>query len=1027
MMVKNWTLGWVFSRRIPQSIAFLILLFPPSFSVFPRKFNYSPAPDFLTQCQQSDQGSADVSHTMQVLMKFVGTDDCEVAYNDLTQRTALDLSDRQLVDLSPLTFFTQLESLRLGQNQISDLQPLANLTQLQELYLLDNQITNLAPISSLHNLQTLYLDNNQVQDLSPIASLESLTIFFANFNQIRTLAPIDRLETLEQVYVAHNRIDDVEELRSLPQLTHLDLGHNRLNQVEVLRDSTDLIELDISGNRVTIVDNLSPLENLVVFNLQDNPLEQKTCPLFPATVCLFSDDAVDLYQLGTNQLEQGEFLAALATFQSALQVYQTNGDRLRQSDALDRIGNAYDALGEYANAFDVYQQSAIIRQQVGDRQGESETLTNLGITYIRIGQFEQAIASLEQAWALYQELGRGDRSWLRPEPRVGIILNNLALAYQKVENYSKSLEFAKQSLAQYRRGRDRQGEAIALNRVGQAYLDLGNLDKARLYLEKAQILTETQADIPGLAQSWHSLGNLAAQQGEMAIALQHYRQAQSLWRDLQQPAAEGNSLNAIGKLLLETEQLDQAIATLESVVSLWESLRPGLTDPDKISIADIQADTYKLLQRSLVAAGEPETALAVSERGRARAFTELLAHRLSLRGQALTAESSLGRLAAPSAAPPTVEQIRTIAQTQAATLVEYSLVDETLYIWVVQPTGAIHFRQKSLDGLALGEQIRANRLALGVPGRGVAVEPTGPGQPLQNPLHDLYQLLIEPIAPLLPTEPDHPVVIIPQGELFLVPFAALPDTPLSSSPELIDHHTLLFAPAISVVAQTNTPPLPPIGDASALVVGNPTMPLDPATGVVLTPLAGAEREALAIAPILDTTSLIGSDATKAAILEELGEVAIAHFATHGLLDDFGTDIPGALALAPTAVDSGFLTAAEIAELPLSAQLVVLSACDTGRGNITGDGVVGLSRSFLTAGVNHVVVSLWAVDDDSTAALMTEFYRQLQTEDNVAIALRHAMLATRSQYSRPSDWAAFTLFSQTVPSSSPDNLITLAPK
>ena len=87
--------------------------------------------------------------------------------------------------------------------------------------------------------------------------------------------------------------------------------------------------------------------------------------------------------------------------------------------------------------------------------------------------------------------------------------------------------------------------------------------------------------------------------------------------------------------------------------------------------------------------------------------------------------------------------------------------------------------------------------------------------------------------------------------------------------------------------------------------------------------------------------------------------------------------------------------------------MVLSACDTGRGQITGDGIIDLSRSFLAAGADNVMVSLWQVPDDTTAQLMIEFYRQRQTLDN-AQALRQAMLAAREQYKDPGAWAAFTL-------------------
>ena len=119
-----------------------------------------------------------------------------------------------------------------------------------------------------------------------------------------------------------------------------------------------------------------------------------------------------------------------------------------------------------------------------------------------------------------------------------------------------------------------------------------------------------------------------------------------------------------------------------------------------------------------------------------------------------------------------------------------------------------------------------------------------------------------------------------------------------------------------------------------------------------------------------------------------------------------------MALAPTDTagpeSDGFLTAAEILDSELSADLVVLSACDTGRGRITGDGVVGLSRSFLAAGVSSVMVSLWQVPDEATSALMLNFYQQrLAGEDN-AQALRQAMLAMLKDYPAPVNWAAFTL-------------------
>ncbi|WP_283812896.1 CHAT domain-containing protein [Leptothermofonsia sichuanensis] len=98
-------------------------------------------------------------------------------------------------------------------------------------------------------------------------------------------------------------------------------------------------------------------------------------------------------------------------------------------------------------------------------------------------------------------------------------------------------------------------------------------------------------------------------------------------------------------------------------------------------------------------------------------------------------------------------------------------------------------------------------------------------------------------------------------------------------------------------------------------------------------------------------------------------------------------------------------------MKLQAELVVLSACNTGQGRITGDGVVGLSRSFITVGVPSVLVSLWAVPDAPTAGLMTAFYKKLQQHPDKARALRQAMLATMKTHPQPKDWAAFTLIGE----------------
>lgn len=273
-------------------------------------------------------------------------------------------------------------------------------------------------------------------------------------------------------------------------------------------------------------------------------------------------------------------------------------------------------------------------------------------------------------------------------------------------------------------------------------------------------------------------------------------------------------------------------------------------------------------------------------------------------------------------------------------------------------------------------------------------------------------MLIAPIANDLPKNPEERVIFIPHESLFFVPFAALQD---KNDKYLIEKHTIVSAPAIQILELTHRQSKRNQGVAKdILVVGNPTMPTmeigDPP--YQLDQLDGAEVEAKEIANLLQTKAIIGDRATKLDIVKQMPKARIIHIATHGLLDDIKQlGVPGAIALAPSGNDNGFLTSTEIIDLQLNAQLIVLSACQTGRGDITGDGVIGLSRSLLTSGAASTVVSLWDAPDDKTKPLMITFYKNLQKDGDKARALRQAMLSNMKKHPIPSHWAAFTLMGE----------------
>lgn len=299
-------------------------------------------------------------------------------------------------------------------------------------------------------------------------------------------------------------------------------------------------------------------------------------------------------------------------------------------------------------------------------------------------------------------------------------------------------------------------------------------------------------------------------------------------------------------------------------------------------------------------------------------------------------------------------------------------------------------------------------------------------------LHQLHQILIQPIADLLPQNPEEHITFIPPEYLSKVPFAALKD---EKGKYLIEKHTIYTAPSIRLLQFANQQVQQNLSEPNtkALIVGNPTMPkvdIEPpqwrhereereTESVVqqLQPLPATEVEAKEIAPLWQTQPLIGDQATELAFIQQAPEANIIHLATHG----YNIDGNSFIALAPTGQNNqnyyindldklnpsdGILNPQEIEKLNLKAELVVLSACDTGLSPITGD--LGFATPFLAKGVPSVVVSLWEVPDAPTSELMVDFYNNLKSNPDKAQALRQAMLTTMKKHPDPVNWAGFTL-------------------
>ncbi|MCU0540678.1 MAG: CHAT domain-containing protein [Oscillatoriaceae cyanobacterium Prado104] len=703
-------------------------------------------------------------------------------------------------------------------------------------------------------------------------------------------------------------------------------------------------------------------------------------------------------------IEYGQQLLAIAR--------EIKNRHLGEGWALGNLGAAYYSLGDYAKAIEYWQQLLALAREIKDRLGEGKALGNLGVAYRSLGDYAKAIEYGQQHLALAREI--------KDRLGEGRALGNLGIAYRYLGDYAKAIEYGQQHLALARETKDRRGEGAALGILGSAYDSLGDYAKALEYGQQHLAIARETKDRRGEGVALGNLGIAYHYLGDYAKAIEYTQKTLAIAREIKDRDGEGKALNNLGAMLLKAGNPTEAEKMLFNAIQVWESMRQmlGSNDANKVSIFEGQAETYRLLQRVRVAQNNPIAALEIAERGRARAFVDLLSERLS--------SGSTNPVIASS---PNQEQIRQIAKAQNATLVQYSIVYEdfqiqgrlegresALYIWVIQPTGEITFREVDLKPLwqkhnaSLTNLIVGNQEFLAVRSR----SSTGFAA-LQPNLPTLHQLLIDPIQTLLPKDPNARVIFIPQGSLFQVPFPALQD---ANGTYLIEKHTILTAPSIQVLDLTRQQrqklSSQQSNSSNALVLGNPTMPIASAyigsPKQKLSPLPGAEAEARAIAPLLNTQAITGAQGTKAAIVQKMPQASIIHLATHGLLDDL-RGLGSAIALAPSGGDDGLLTAEEIFDMKLQASLVVLSACNTGEGRITGDGVIGLSRALISAGVPSVIVSLWAVPDAPTAELMKAFYQNLQNNPDKAQALRQAMLTTMKTHPQPRNWAAFTLIGE----------------
>jgi CHAT domain-containing protein len=538
---------------------------------------------------------------------------------------------------------------------------------------------------------------------------------------------------------------------------------------------------------------------------------------------------------------------------------------------------------------------------------------------------------------------------------------NLGLAYGRMRQYAEAIRYAQL-------GYDI-GKSFLPERSGKQMLVYSNLQ----------------------------LGYLHKQTGDCRQALTYYNESLDLCRDLDYPAHAYDAHK--GRLSCWLAQGDdQAVSEeLKTTLDLFEEQRSKILDESsRTTFFDAQQSVYDLAIDFEVSRMNREArAYQYSEISRARSLLDLLGE-----GKAPALQTGLR--------PLSLDQVQHNLPDHAL-LLQYAVLEDKLYIWVVTKKET-YLKKQEVTAAALTEKINRYWRAVAK----VSEESQAEAERLGG---ELYALLIAPVEPLL--DPQKLLCIIPDKALAYLSFGGLRSS--ESDAYLATNHCIVYAPSATLflhctaVARQRERGQP----ESALGVGNPIFDREGANALPDLPASAAEAEALRriYAP---ACVLIGAGATKSRVKAEMMKADVVDLASHYVVNETSPLASGLLLTKEkTAGDGadadGILQAGEVYRMKLPrTRLVVLSACRTGvEGYYRGEGLIGMSRAFMVAGVPLIVASLWPVDSKVTAQLIERFhaYRKhgnLSTAEALQRAQRDLINGSDRRRQQPYYWASFVV-------------------
>jgi len=670
-----------------------------------------------------------------------------------------------------------------------------------------------------------------------------------------------------------------------------------------------------------------------------------------------------------------------------------NSYKWLEATALYWLAGTQQTLRQHSKATLINRRALAIAEQIGDKYSIQRNLLDIAFGSSFLGQKNIALEYLDRALETsasetvsIRQRQRNNQTASRVWLESG--LENLAVA--------AALESIKLSEKMGKPGDSRNFMALTLskNMAGIAFTKSGDLTNARKFfddaLSDANAIKDSDSRRKMLAFSSVFSASLADQTNDFVRSTELYRSADQAYDSnplphLQYMAKKG-FLHAVKKLG-DTAQLDQSIP---AAVQFVEDNREKITEEkEKTTFFDNGITIYDIALEREFDKGDLNASFNLSELSSSRSLIERLGDKLKT---------------GPPSRPLSIQEIRS-RMPAGVQIIKFSVLEKKILIWVVS-NEKFTVTAVDVDSTVLLQKVDQY----------VSLLKDGPiSDPdvLKKSSRELYDLLIAPIREQL--NPSLDLCVIPNKYLYYVPFASLSD---SADNPLLLAHNLIYSPSASVFVLSSEKAAEKVsgGAESLLAVGNPSF--DRTTFDGLADLPAAETEAAKLNKYYDSTDLlINENAKKSSFLRDIPAADVIHFAGHYVVVDrepsssymlFAKDGDETL--------NSIVTNAEIDELDLSrTKLVILSACETGmEGYFDGEGMVGLTRTFLATGVPVVVASQWKVGSDATAALMERFHIHRRVDGlSTSHALRAAQLDLLNEpdgrFTNPYYWSAFAVY------------------